>query len=197
MLTTRRKVFRAPAALLVCLLASAGSGPILMADDEAPPSPPPAAMAAPAPTDAAAEDPGAETGVYRGVVTNRKAGKPVEGAVLVFLNENTGDVFEVTTDEKGEYEAYLPAGEYVVDIRVGRKTYRSTGTFREEASGKRWVMDFTIGSKLTDKDLKIETTPSNIRVIQTEPRPPLEPSRKLTEFLIFIGGLIGVAALSN
>jgi hypothetical protein len=143
------------------------------------------------------EVPAEQTGLYRGVVTNRKSGKPVKDAVVIFMNEETGDIFEITTDSKGAYEARLPAGEYLVDIRVGRKTYRSTGTFREEAVGKRWVMDFTVGSKLTEKDVKISTTPSNIRIIPTEPRPPLEPSRKMTELWIFIGGLLSVAALSD
>jgi len=191
MLTMGRNVSRLLVALLVCLPASPGSFPSLWADDEAP------VPSAPAANNAAEGDPGATTGIYRGTVTNRRSGKPVSGAVLLFQNEETGDVFEVTTGEDGAYEARLPAGEYIVDIRVGRKMYRSTGTFREEAKGKRWEMDFTVGSKLTDKDLKIATTPRDIRVIQTEPRPPLEPSRKLTEFLIFIGGLLGVAALSE
>lgn len=196
---------RVLAALLISLVAFAGSGRLLGAAEAAPAGAPTAPPPPPEPAQAGQEtvvESGdaidtARTGLYRGVVSNRRSGKPVEGAVLVFMNEETGDTFEVTTDENGTYQVRLPAGEYIVDIRVGRKVYRSTGTFREEASGKRWVMDFTIGSKLTDRDLKIQTSARDIRVIPTEPRPPLEPSRKLTEFLIFLGGVIGVAALAD
>ena len=159
----------------------------------------PAAAIAPA-APAAVEGGGASaggTGIYRGVVTDRRSGKPVSGASVVFTNEETGETFESSTGESGQYEVRLPAGEYVVDIKVGRKTYRSTGTFREEATGKRWAMDFTIGTKLTEKDLKITTTPKDIRVIQAEPRPPLEGSKKWLEFFIFIGGLAAVGALAN
>ncbi len=196
---------RALAVLLISLVAFAGSGRLLGAAVAAPAAAPTPAAPPPEPAPAGQEtevESGetvdtARTGLYRGVVSNRRSGKPVEGAILVFMNEETGDAFQVSTDENGAYEVRLPAGEYIVDIRVGRKVYRSTGTFREEASGKRWIMDFTVGSKLTERDLKIQTTPSDIRVIPTEPRPPLEPSRKLTEFLIFLGGLIGVAALAD
>jgi len=139
----------------------------------------------------------AGTGLYRGTVTDRRSEKPVEGATIVFLNERTNDSFEAKTDDKGLYEIRLPAGEYVVDIKVGRKIYRSTGTFKEEAAGRRWVMDFTIGTKLTEKDLKIETTPRDIRIVQAEPRPPLAASKKWREFFIFIGGLAVVGALAN
>lgn len=142
-------------------------------------------------------DAAAPMGLYRGTVTDRRSGKPVAGAVVVFINEESGDTYESTSDANGVYEARLPAGEYVVDIRVGKKTYRSSGSFREEASGKRWVMDFTVGTKLTEKDVKIETTPRDVRIMQTEPRAPLEASKKKMEFWIFIGTVLGVAALSE
>jgi hypothetical protein len=140
---------------------------------------------------------GPRVGVYRGTVTNRKNGKAVAGAVVIFLNEASGESYQRTTGDDGGYEIQLPEGDYIVDIQVGRKVYRSSGTFREEADGRRWVMDFTIGSRLTEQDLKIATTATDVRLIPTEPRPPLEPSRKLKEFLIFLGGVLGVAALSN
>jgi hypothetical protein len=136
-------------------------------------------------------------GVYRGKVTDRKGGKPVDDATVVFTNEGSNETYEARTDKGGLYEVQLPAGEYVVDIKVGRKIYRSTGTFKEEATGKRWTMDFTIGTKLTEKDFKIETSPKNIRVIQAEPRPPLEASKKWMEFFIFVGGLAAIGALAN
>jgi hypothetical protein len=136
-------------------------------------------------------------GVYRGTVSDRRSGKPVAEAVVIFINEETGESFQTTTGEDGRYQIELPEGEYIVDIQVGRKIYRSSGSFREEASGKSWVMDFTVGSKLTEKDLKIRTTPEDVRLIPTEPRPPLEPSRKMAEFFIFLGGILGVAALAN
>jgi len=164
------------AALLVLMLSSAGAG------------------ARTGPEEAVAA---AGMGIYRGTVTERKSGNAVAGAVLVFINEKTNDTFEAVTDAKGVYEARLPAGEYVVDIRVGKKTYRSTGTFREEDPGKRWVMDFTVGTKIAEKDFKIVTNPKDIRVLPAEPRPPLDPSRKKMELFIFLGGVLGVAALSE
>ena len=159
------------------------------------------APASPAAPEGAAEAQEAGTnagmGLYKGKVSDRKGGKPVSDAVVVFTNEESNETYEARTDDNGLYEVQLPAGEYVVDIKVGRKTYRSTGTFKEEAAGKRWSMDFTIGTKLTEKDFKIETTPRNIRVIQAEPRPPLEASKKWMEFFIFVGGLAVIGALAN
>ncbi len=136
-------------------------------------------------------------GIYRGTVTDRRSGKPVPEALVIFINEASGESFQTSTGKDGKYEIDLPEGEYIVDIQVGRKVYRSSGSFREEATGRRWVMDFTVGSKLTEKDLKIRTTSEDVKLIPTEPRPPLEPSRKRAEFLIFLGGLLGVAALAN
>lgn len=181
--------------LLVIALVCAGAPARVAADDAAATSDGSTAAAPSAQGEEGAG--GAPTGLYRGVVTDRRAGKPVPGAVVVFMNEDTGDTFETVTDEKGMYETRLPAGEYLVDIRVGKTIYRSAGTFREEAPGKRWVMDFTVGSKLTEKDLKIETTPTDIRVVSTEPRPPLEGSKKWMEFWIFLGGLVTVGALAD
>jgi hypothetical protein len=189
MMRLSRSPIRVQTALLILSLASGGFAAPALAS-----AGPPAV--APAPEGEQGES-ALRTGLYRGTVTNRKSGKPVVGAVVIFLDEETGEAFQIATNDKGEYEINLPAGEYIVDIQVGRKTYRSSGTFREEADGKRWVMDFTVGSKLTEKDLKIQTTPKDVRLVATEPRPPLEPSRKLAEFLIFIGGVIGVAALSD
>lgn len=195
---------RALSALLVLLMAPAGAG--ARSGGSAPPSTQDAessgAPGAALPLLAPAPQPEASagvtgTGVYRGTVTDRRSGKPVNGGTIIFLNEETNQSFEAKTDEKGYYEVHLPAGEYVVDIKVGRKAYRSTGTFKEEAKGQKWVMDFTIGTKLTEKDLKITTTPRDIRVIQAEPRPPLEASKKWMEFFIFVGGLAVVGALAN
>jgi len=194
------------AALVVVLMAA---GPGLYAaeggssdDRQAPPADlaPAVADRAPAPeAESAGPVPAASSGmgVYKGTVIDRRSGKPVEGATVVFINEETSETRDAVTEADGSYQVELPAGEYVVDIKVGRKTYRSTGTFREEASGKRWVMDFTIGTKLTERDLKIETTPRDIRVLPAEPRPPLQASKKLMEFFIFIGGLAVVGALAN
>ncbi|MBI3448563.1 MAG: carboxypeptidase regulatory-like domain-containing protein [Acidobacteria bacterium] len=188
---------RALGALVVLLLAGGGL-PAAATADSLDPAAPPAASSAPAPPDTVESGGSAAgTGVYRGVVTDRRSGKAVSGASVVFTNEETGEAYQAATGDAGQYEVRLPAGEYVVDIKVGRKTYRSTGTFREEAAGKRWTMDFTIGTKLTEKDLKITTTPRDIRVIQAEPRPPLEGSKKWLEFFIFIGGLAAVGALAN
>ena len=203
---TERRSKAALSALLVLLIASAGV-PVGAAGGNEPPAAVSSAdglAAALTSTDSPeGASPGTQTaasvptGLYRGKVTERRSGKPVEGAVLVFMSEETGESFEAVTDKTGAYETRLPAGEYLVDIKVGKKVYRSAGTFREEATGKRWVMDFTIGSKLTERDLKIETTPKDIRVVATAPRPPLEPSRKMLEFWIFLGGLIAVGALAD
>lgn len=194
--------------LLALLMLPAGAGS--MAGDSAAGRPSAAALpanldgsatttlAAAAPTPEGESGAGAPgMGTYRGTVIDRRSTKPVENATIVFINEETSDSFEAVTDAQGAYEIHLPTGQYVVDIKVKKKIYRSTGTFREEASGKRWVMDFTVGTKLTEKDFKIETTPRDIRLMPTEPRPPLEASKKLMEFFIFIGGLAVVGALAN
>ena len=193
---------RALSTLLVLLLGVGGSGVGFAGEAAAPAAASPGGDPAVEPAVEAAvpaEGGGTEvpTGTYRGVVSDRRSGKPVPGAVVVFMNEESGETFETTTDATGGYEVHLPPGDYVVDIRVGKTVYRSNGTFREEAGGKRWTMDFTVGSKLTEKDLKIETTPRDIRVVATEPRPPIEGSKKMMEFLLFLGGLIAVGALAE
>lgn len=186
---------RALAALVILLIGVPGT--LAFADSAATPSSAAEPSPAAAETASAGESVSAQaTGAYRGKVTDRRGGDPVPGAVLVFTNEETGETFEATTDANGVYETRLPAGEYVVDIRVGKKTYRSSGTFKQEAEGK-WVMDFTVGTKLTEKDLRIETTPSDVRVVPTEARPPLEGSKKRMELLIFLGGVLGIAAVAN
>lgn len=174
---------------ILLLLALALPGPSAVAAGPVPP--------APMQMGDGGEESGLRVGIYRGTVLDRKKKRPVPGALVIFLNEESGESIQTTTDEKGNYEVELPEGEYIVDIQVGKKVYRSTGSFREEADGRRWVMDFTVGSKLTEKDLKIATTPRDVRLIPTEPRPPLEPSRKMTEFWIFLGGVIVVGALAN
>lgn len=150
-------------------------------------------------------------GYYRGRVTNARSGKPVPGAALFFMPRAAGEerllscrsgdyagveLYQASTDPNGEYEIRMPTGAYRAAIRVGKKCYKGSGSFREVEPGKSWILDFVIEGRFTESDFEIVTDPLATGIKLVEPPPP-PPVRWWKEFLGFLGGLAAVAALSE
>lgn len=135
-------------------------------------------------------------GLYSGTLTSRRSGKPIPQAHLTFRQVEGEKEFRVDTDDEGRYEIRMPTGRYLVEIRIGKKTYGGSGTFREEVPGKRWALDFVISRKLTDQNFELEALPGQTEVHPVYvPPPPYDPH--WWEFLVFIGTVAGIAALAE